>query len=414
MNRRDALQTLGVVGLSKALFPTWMPRLAFRPRRQHPRGDVLVVIFQRGGMDGLNTVVPFGEGRYYYDRRPTIAIREPDGSDESAVDLNGFFGLHPALRPLKDIFDEGQLAVVHAAGSPDSSRSHFDAMEMMEAGTPGDKTTLTGWLNRYLQTTAWQNDSPFRAVGLGAIVPTSLRGSVTALALQSIADFHLQGREDQLALMQRTLARLYEINTSADPLSAQAADVFSTMSLLTQLSATEYTPANGADYPYNEFGMGLQQIAQLIKADVGLEVATVDIGGWDTHENEGGAYGQMAESLSVFAQGMLAFYTDMREYMGRVTVVSMSEFGRTTGENASGGTDHGHGNTMFVMGGNVNGGVVAVWPGLHPDALDPDGDLVITTDYRDVVGEILATRLGSTALDAVFPGYAPQAKGIMR
>lgn len=421
-SRREFLNKAGVFGLSSALFPSWMPKLAFRTDPEGDRkrnalitvpGDVLVVIFQRGGMDGLNVVIPFGEGSSYYDKRPTLAIPEPNGTDESVIDLNGFFGLHPSLRPLKDVFDAGQLAVIHAAGSPDPSRSHFDAMEYMERGIPGDKLTGTGWICRHLKTTAWQNDSAFRAIGMGAMLPGSLRGQMSALALKSIADFHLAGRDDQIAAIQQTLASLYGIQAPDNPLSTQAANVFSTFEALTKLSAADYQPANGASYPDGEFGMGLKQVAQLIKAGVGLEVACVDIGGWDTHEEQGDLYGAFPSLLSELAQGIAAFNSDLGDLMGGVTLVTMSEFGRRLEENASRGTDHGHGNCMFVMGGGVNGGVYANWPGLKAENLD-DGDLAITMDYRDVLSEIVTGRLMNTAIDQIFPGYTPTLPGITK
>ena len=414
ISRRTLLKSTaaaGVIGLGQQLFPAWMPKMAFAQGDRGSR-DVMVVIFQRGGMDGLNVVVPYAEGAHYYDKRPTIGIREPDGSDGSAIDLNGFFGLHPALRPLKDIYDANALTVVQAAGSPDPSRSHFDAMEFMERGIPGDKVTSTGWITRHLNSATWQNPSPFRAIGMGSMVPSSLRGNVSTLALRSIADFHLSGRQDQLVPIQQTLSGLYSIQNPTDLLTSQAAGVFNSIDLLTKLAATDYTPANGAAYPDTEFGLGLQQVAQLIKADVGLEVAALDIGGWDTHDHEGGADGYMAGLLSEFAQGMSAFYADLQDKMKGVTVVSMSEFGRTATENASGGTDHGRASCMFVMGGGAQGGVHADWKGLDDAALD-GGDLAVTTDYRDVLSEILTKRVQNPALDKIFPGYTPNPPGII-
>lgn len=360
LSRRDFLKSMGVLGVSSALFPSWMPKLVFSPSgQQSANHDILVAVFQRGGMDGLNAVVPYGEGSGYYDRRPTIAIPEPGSGYGSAIDLDGFFGLHPSLAPLKDIFDAGALNIIHAAGSPDPSRSHFDAMEFMKRGIPGDKSTATGWITRHLQSASWNNESPFRAVGMGAIMPASLRGEPSALALRSIADFHLGGRQDQIASIQRTLSGLYSVEAPTDILDLKAAGVFNTLDTMAQLAAQDYYPANGAQYPDSDFGYALRQVAQLIKAEVGLEIACVDIGGWDTHEYQGGSDGTMAYLLNDFAQGMNAFYTDLEDEMDRITVVSMSEFGRTAGENASNGTDHGHGNAMFVMGGGVIGTIHA-------------------------------------------------------
>jgi uncharacterized protein (DUF1501 family) len=416
MTRRNAVQKLGMigaVGLSKALFPEWMPRLAFR--QQGAPGDVLVAIFLRGGMDGLSAIVPYAEGAAYYDPRPTIAVPEPNGSDGSAIDLDGFFGMNPALHPLKEVYDAGSLAVIQAVGSPNPTRSHFDAMELIERGTPMDKSTPNGWIGRHLQSAAWQNDSPFRAVGMGTMLPTSLRGAVSAVALKSIGDFHLGGREDQLQQVAASLSSLYAVEAPTDMLTSQAADVFATMSLLQSMNAVEYTPDNGAAYPDSDFGMGLKQIAQLIKAGVGLEVGCVDLGGWDTHENQGSAetYGWMYQQLKELGEGLTAFYADLGEWMANVSVVAMSEFGRNVKENASRGTDHGRASCMFVMGGGINGGVYADWPTLQLDALE-DGDLAVTTDYRNVIAEILANRVLNPALDQVFPNHQPNFLGLTK
>lgn len=415
MTRRGMLKSMGVLGVSSAIFPAWMPRLVFSPTQGGvgEQRDVLIAIFQRGGMDGLNVVVPYGEGAGYYDRRPTIGIAEPNGDAQSAIDLDGFFGLHPSLRPLKAIYDQNALSIIHAAGSPDPSRSHFDAMEYMERGTPGERVTSTGWITRHLQSAAWENESPFRAIGMGALIPSSLRGERSALALRSIADFHLVGREEHLGSIQRTLSGLYTVDAPTDLLQSQAAQVFNAMDMLTELSQDDYTPAYGAEYPESDFGYALRQIAQLIKADVGLEVGCVDIGGWDTHEYQGGADGQMAGLLDDFARGMAAFYADLHDEMPHITVVSMSEFGRRVEENASRGTDHGHGNCMFIMGGGAQGGVYADWRGLTPEALD-EGDLAVTTDYRDILAEVLSKRVLSTNLDQVFPNYTPVIHDLLR
>lgn len=417
-SRRDFLKTMtsaGAVGISRALFPSWMPRLAFRPALQSPPGDVLVAIFLRGGIDGLSAVVPFGDGAHYYDARPTQAVAEPGGGPSAALDLNGYFGLHPALAPLHEIYKSGGLGIVHATGLTDPSRSHFDAMQFMEYGTPGSKTSGTGWIGRHLKSAAWQNDSPFRAVGMGAMMPTSLRGPVSALSLRSIADFHLKGRADELRKAQQVLAQLYTVEAPTGMLDSQAGLVFETVDLLQSMNAVDYVPANGAEYPQDEygFGMGLKQIAQLIKAGVGLEVACIDLGGWDTHENQGTQDGYFAELLGVLGRGLSAFYTDLQDRMGGVSVVTMSEFGRRVAENASNGTDHGHGNFMMLMGGGVKGGqVYADWPTLAPEALN-DGDLAITTDYRDVLAEILTKRLNNPALDQVFPNFTHTPLGLI-
>ncbi len=402
LTRRDFVRAMALTALPVAV-PAWMPRLAFAPTGMAPRGDVLVCIFQRGAMDGLNAVVPCAESAYY-DARPALAIQAPrSGDDTSAIDLDGFFGLHPALRPLKNVWDARQLAIVHAAGSPDPSHSHFDAMDYMERGTPGEKQIPTGWLGRHLQITAGQNDSPFRAVGFGTMLQTSLRGPVPATALRSIADFHLRGNQAALAQFQQSLASLY---TGHDLLAQAGQTTFDAIDLLTKLNPAQYQPTGGVKYPTGDFGLGLMQVAQLIKADVGLEVACVDIGGWDTHAHQGAADGEMAKLLTELGEGLAAFHADLQDRANSITLVTMSEFGRRVHENASGGTDHGHGNVMFVMGGGVSGGkVYGDWPGLAPEKLAGPGDLAVTTDFRDVLGEIVQKRLLNNQISDVFPSY---------
>ncbi|RME45095.1 MAG: DUF1501 domain-containing protein, partial [Chloroflexi bacterium] len=312
-SRRAFLHRAGVLSLAGLSLPYWMPRLFFAPPDSPPRGDILVCVFQRGGMDGLSAVVPYTEAGYH-DRRPTIAV-----PDSAVLDLDGQFGLHPTMEPLLDVWQEKDLAIVHAAGSPDPTRSHFDAMDYMERGTPGEKQLQTGWIGRHLQTLASENESPFRAVGMGAMLQTSLRGPVPALALQSIADFHLRGREEEIAEVQATLERLYTLGDGAGTaLAQQAIQTFDAIKLLEAANPLQYEPQHGAVYPDDEFGLGLRQVAQLIRADVGLEVACVDVGGWDTHESMG-TYdeGRMAGLLQNLAAALGAFYTDLQDEMDR-------------------------------------------------------------------------------------------------
>lgn len=418
LSRRSFLKgsgTVGVIGASQRLFPSWMPKLAFQPNFQSATNrDVLVCIFLRGGMDGISAIVPYGDGKEYYDVRPTLSVPEPDSGANAAIDLDGYFGLHPAMSPLKEVYDENDLAIVHATGLTDGTRSHFDAMLYMEYGTPGEKSIGTGWIGRHLQTASWQNDSPFRAVGMGAMIPTSLRGPVSPLSIKSITDFHFKGREDEAEKLRQSLSSLYAFHDPSGTLDSQANLVWETIDLLQSLSATDYAPARNANYPDNEFGMGLRQIAQLIKAGVGLEVATLDIGGWDTHEYQGTFGGTFEYLVMDLAQGLHAFYADLGDYMHNTTVVTMSEFGRTVDENGSNGTDHGHGNVMFLMGGGVRGGqVYADWPTLAPHARDADDDLAITTDYRDVLAEVLTQRVGNNAVDQIFPNHQVKRLGLV-
>ena len=406
LSRRDFLKlsaTMGGLALTPAL-PAWMPRMSFAPQGVEPDGDILVVIFLRGAIDGLNAVIPHAESRYY-DLRPELAIPEPkSGNDQSAIDLDGFFSFHPSLRPLKDMFDDKSLAIVHAVGSPDPTHSHFDAMDYMERGTPGEKSLTTGWIGRHLQSAPWKNESPFRAIGMGGVAQASLRGPVPITTLTSIADFHLRGRTEGLAQIQQTLASLYNFGSSYD---TQARETFDAISVLDQIDVSSYTPEGGATYTETDFNMALQQVAQIIKTDIGMEVACIDLGGWDTHNQQGVLDGAMPTLLSELASGMDAFYRDLGDRAKRVTLVTMSEFGRRAYENGSGGTDHGHGSLMFLLGNNVNGGkVYADWPGLAEENLYGPGDLAVTTDFRDVLSEVLLKRLSNPNQAEVFPDYA--------
>ncbi|MBT3323335.1 MAG: DUF1501 domain-containing protein [Anaerolineae bacterium] len=396
LSRRDFLKLSTALG-GFALTPSWMPRLSFAPQGVEPTGDLLVVVFLRGAMDGLNAIIPHAESRYY-DLRPELAIPEPkSGDDKSAIDLDGFFGLHPSLRPLKNWWDDKSLAIVQAVGSPDPSHSHFDAQDYMESGSPGQKLS-SGWIGRHLQSTSWQNESPFRAVGMGGVRQSSLRGTVPVTTLNSIAEFNLHGTT------QAQLAQLYTLGSNYDAL---ANETFAAIQTLSQVDTTNYTPEGGAKYPETDVSMALQQVAQISKAEIGMEVACIDVGGWDTHNQQGVLDGIFGTLLSELATAMDAFYRDLGERAKRVTLVTMSEFGRRAYENGSGGTDHGHGSLMFLLGGNVNGGkVYGDWPTLAEDKLYGPGDLAVTTDFRDILSEVLTKRLLNPNQQDVFPNYA--------
>lgn len=403
LSRRDFLKLAGGFAVAPAL-PAWMPRMAFAPQGVEPPGDILVVVFQRGGMDGINAVIPHGDP-HYYQHRSALAIPEPeDGSDQTGIDLDGFFGLHPSLRPLKDLWDEKTLAVVHAVGSPDPTHSHFDAMDYMERGTPGEKSIPTGWIGRHLQTAPWQNESPFRAIGMGGVMQAALRGPIPVTTLKSISDFHLQGDVSQLTEIRARLESLYNLGSTLD---AEAMETFNAVDILDKIDVNNYVPSGGAAYPETEFGMAMKQVAQIAKAEIGLEVACVDIGGWDTHNQQGQLEGELPTLLEEFSTGLASLFHDLGDRAKRVTIVTMSEFGRRVKENGSEGTDHGHGNCMFVLGGGVNGGkVYGEWPGLAPENLFEGIDLDITTDYRDVLGEIVERRLKNASLSDIFPNYS--------
>jgi uncharacterized protein (DUF1501 family) len=393
-SRRTILKSAGLGFLALGLPPPFLVRAA--GAEQGARGKVLVVIFQRGGMDGLNAVIPFKDAAYYA-LRPTIAIAEPAAGEDRAVDLDGFYALHPALAPLKTFYDKRQLAIVHAAGSPDNTRSHFDAQDSMELGTPGIKSTPDGWLNRCLGS-APKSDSPFRGVAVSPQTPRILAGAAPALTLSSIEEFRLRSAGAGAALQ-----KLYA--NSADPLFRRGgSNLFDALARLRAVEAK--IPPSTAAYPAGRFAAGLKQIARLIKADVGLEIAFHEIEGWDTHVAEGGATGQMANRLKELGDGLAAFCQDLGEHMEDIVIVTMSEFGRTARENGSRGTDHGHANVMFIMGAKVRGGkVYGRWPGLATEVLYEGRDLALTTDYRAVCGEVLARHMNQRDGDKIFPGF---------
>ncbi len=366
-------------------------------------GKRLVVLFQRGAADGLNIVVPYQE-KNYYSMRPSIAIKQQD-----VLDLNGFFGLHPSLASFKPLYDQGYLAIVHAAGSTDSSRSHFDAQDYMESGTPGIKSTQDGWLNRALLNGPAPDGpggkpSAFRAVALGTQVPRTLQGKVPAIAVSNLADFSVGGKGPQTSSISNAFQAMYDESSDA-VLHGTGQETFEAVKMLKAADPAKYTPAAGVTYPNGSFGNSLKQIAQLMKANLGVEAAFSDIGGWDTHQNQGAATGQLANRLTEFANGISAFWKDMGDESENITLVTMSEFGRTARQNGTGGTDHGHANVMFVLGGQVKGGkIYGKWPGLDNSQLNEGRDLAVTTDFRRVLGEAAYKTLGAKNLEAVFPG----------
>ena len=363
----------------------------------------LVVLFLRGAADGLNIVVPYKE-KNYYTMRPSIAIQEKD-----VVDLDGFFGLHPQMAAFKPLYDQGHLAIVHAVGSPDPSRSHFDAQDYMESGTPGVKSTEDGWLNRALVDSPGPNGpgrrpSAFRAVALGSQVPRTLEGKQPAIAVSNLADFSVGGKGPQSSALSNAFQAMYDESADA-VLHGTGQETFEAVKMLKSADPAKYQPAAGVIYPNTPFGNSLKQIAQLMKANLGVEAAFSDIGGWDTHQNQGGATGQLATRLTEFSNAIATFWKDMGDDSENITLVTMSEFGRTARQNGTGGTDHGHANVMFVLGGTVKGGrVYGKWPGLSDGQLNEGRDLSVTTDFRQVLGEAAYRTLGSRNMDIVFPG----------
>ena len=416
IDRRYFLKSAGLSLFGAGFVPTFLRRTAYALEQPGPsaRKKILVAVFQRGAADGLNVVVPFGD-RHYSPLRPSIAIAEPSSRSESigqtALDLDGFFGLHPSLAALKPLYDSRHLAIVHAAGSPDSTRSHFDAQDYMETATPGLRSTADGWLNRYLEAAPIAEATPFRAVAFAPRMPLTLLGPAPALAVDDVRNFRLRalgprGAPGSTELLQDDFEAMYA--SASDPmLERTAQEMFEAAGTLDRIGVADYQPANGAQYPNGQLGKSLRQVAQLIKADVGLEVAFAEVSGWDHHVNEGGAQGQLANSLRQFGDGLAAFHQDLGGRMADIVVLTMTEFGRTARENGNQGTDHGHANAMFVLGGPVKGGqVYGRWPGLGPDQLYEGRDLALTTDFRDVFAEVAVRHLGATETHTVFPGFA--------
>jgi uncharacterized protein (DUF1501 family) len=401
-SRRVFLKSGGFALVSLGFAPSFLARTAFASGSSG-RARQLIAIFQRGAVDGLSVVAPFGESDYYA-ARPTIALPRPKTAENALIDLNGFFGLHPRLQPLKRLWDSNDLAIVHACGSPDSTRSHFDAQDYMETATPGAKNTSDGWLNRYLQARRNEPASPFRAVALSQQLPRALQGRAPALAVNQIGQFGI--RAGQASDLVGASFEAQYLAAADQVLNATGREAFDAIRMLKTADPSKYQPDNGAEYPPSPFGQALRQIGQLTKANVGLEVAFTDVGGWDTHVNQGAAQGQLAGRLDDFSRGISALVTDLGERMRDIVVLTMSEFGRAVNENGNRGTDHGHGNAMMVIGGGVRGGrIYGRWPGLAVERRFEARDLAVTTDFRDVFGEIVTRHLGLEEAGNIFPGY---------
>ncbi len=430
LTRRVFMRNGAMVMAGLGAAPSWLARAA---EGTGGKKKILVAIFQRGAADGLNVVVPFADKRYY-ELRPTIGIPAPGGPN-GAIDLDGHFGLNPALQPLKALWDKEQLAIVEATGSPDPTRSHFDAQDQMESGTPG-KTSSDGWLNRALSP-AGPDTSPVRAIAVGAQLPRTLRGVRSAVALND-TQLAQSGSLDTNSVLESMYAK-----SSDAGLARTGNDAFAAMKILRSVGQQTPVPVaavgagapvaparvvvagpNGAPGPNGppvlpqygqggELGRSLQQIARLIKADVGVEAAFAEIGGWDHHGNENP---QLSNLLRQFGSALATFAQDMGDRMEDIVVVTMSEFGRTAQENGNAGTDHGHGDVMMVLGGPVRGGkVYGQWPGLEKEQLYEGRDLAVTTDYRAVLSELVSGHLGQKNVGQVFPGYqAGAALGLLR
>ncbi|HEX2781806.1 MAG TPA: DUF1501 domain-containing protein, partial [Gemmatimonadaceae bacterium] len=381
--------------------------------RAAARGKTLICLFQRGAADALNVLVPFGDP-HYYELRPSIAIGAPSrAGGERAIDLDGFFGLHPALSALVPLYQRGMLAPIHAVGSPSSTRSHFDAQDFMETAAPDMKTVRDGWLNRLLASSS--ADANTRLAIAAGHVPAALRGvaltpqhprvfdgPAPTVALRSLEELRVRAGGADAA----RLEQLYQ-TMDADLVHGDGHAAAEATRVLRSIDPATYVPANGADYPQTDFGRRLRQIAQLVKADVGMEIAFADVGGWDTHVNQGAATGQLANRLDDFGRSVAALVADLGDRMADVVILTMSEFGRMARENGNRGTDHGHAGAMFVIGGAVRGGKVhGRWPGLAPEQLHEGRDLALTTDFRAVFAEVATKHMSAARSESLFPGYA--------
>jgi uncharacterized protein (DUF1501 family) len=409
ITRRIFLRNSAFAVVGTAAVPSFLTRAALGAVENGGRTKRLVVIFQRGAADGLNIVVPHAEPQYYA-MRPSINIPR-----KSVIDLNGFLGLHPSLSAFQPLWQQGHLAIVHAAGSPDTTRSHFDAQDFMETGTPGVKITEDGWLNRSLHgRPGGAQSSPFRAIALGPSVPRILSGSEPAVAMNNINDFSVGGKNPKASPAASAFEAMYD-HSSDSVLHGTGEETFDAVKMLKTADPGKYPAAPGANYPKGRFGDSLRQLAQLIKANLGVQVAFADISGWDHHVNEGSTEGQLATVLTEFSESLAAFWIDLGDLMEDTIVVTMSEFGRTARENGNRGTDHGHANVMFAMGGPVKGGkVYGRWPGLDQSQLYEGRDLALTTDFRQVIGEAVARHMGNKNLANVFPGYDNQPAQFLR
>ncbi|MBT3321780.1 MAG: DUF1501 domain-containing protein [Anaerolineae bacterium] len=388
------------------------PILTFAPTKTAPRGDTLVVVFLRGAADVLNMVVPHGEDEYY-KLRPALGIPRPDDNkakaEERAIDLDGFFGFHPLFKPFLPAWQEGHLGIIHACGAPDDSHSHFKSQELMERGVENEHGPASGWIGRHLATLNTNNPSPMRAIALGELPQRSLYGSTPVSTLRSIADFQLRGNETAVLQMQAALSSLYSGNDSLSGLGRETLSILDTLEKIKPATPNSQLP----NYPDSTFGRGLREIGSIIKAEIGLEVAAIDLDGWDTHFAQGVQSGQMPRLMQNLADGLAAFHAEMIDHADKLTVVVMTEFGRRAYENASLGTDHGHGGMMMLVSGKLKStGVFGEWPGLASHQLYGPGDLAVTTDYRDILAEICIKRLNNPAIDKIFPNYSVNMPGL--
>ncbi len=379
----------------------------------YKKNKVLVCIFQRGAMDGLMAVSPYTDANLK-KLRPTLYM-SPAETEGKLFDLDGRFGLHPSLNAFSSFFTEGRMAIVHGVGSPNTTRSHFDAQDYMESGTPFSKSSNSGWLNRAVGLLGHEG-TPFRAVSLTSSLPRSLYGDNESLAINNLQEFAIQMRGNPLAtnLASKSFESLYD-QTSSQILNKTGKESFDAMKMLNVNNIKNYQPAAGVVYPTSALGNSLKQIATLIKMDVGMEVAFAESGGWDTHFNQGTANGALARNLKDFSESIAAFWKDMEAYQDDVTVMTMTEFGRTAHQNGTGGTDHGRASCLFVLGNDVQGGkVYNNIKSLAKEDLEDGRDLPVSTDFRSVFSSVANGHLKINDNKKLFPQWDGQSLKLMK
>jgi uncharacterized protein (DUF1501 family) len=415
LTRRTFLRAAGAAGLS---FSTLRGVAFAEDPEDGPKRPTLVVVFLRGGVDGLNLVVPHGETEYYR-LRPSLAIPRPGSRDGAALDLDGFFGLHPAAASLAPLFQSGHAACVHAVGSPANTRSHFEEQDRWETAVDGNELETSGWLNRHLALS--EGRGPVRALALGERLPRSLRGDVATLALRGLDDLVPRGSRGDLERTLDALSRAYgEGGAGGDARSLLGRGGRASLEALAQLKDVAKNPApSKVEYPNTDLGRRTRELARIVRADVGLEIVELDVGGWDTHENQGGSQGPYANNLRQVADALAALVKDLEDRLDDVMIVTVSEFGRTARQNGTFGTDHGWGSCVLAMGGPVkaaagdrDGPVLGTWPGLEREQLEQGRDLAHTTDFRDVYAELLGF-LGQTKIGEVLPGHEVRGVGLV-
>ncbi|RXK81790.1 DUF1501 domain-containing protein [Filimonas effusa] len=408
---------LALFGIGFGGVPSFLARAAdsFKQAGPYKKNKIIVCIFQRGAMDGLMAVTPFTD-TFLKEARPTLFMSAAkSASGKSLIDLDGRFGLHPSMNAFEPLFREKRLAIVHGIGSPNNTRSHFDAQDYMESGTPFNKGTSSGWLNR-ASGLLGHDASPFRAVSLTSAMPRSFYGDNPALAISNLQDFSIQMKGNPLAA--NTAAKSFEDlydQTTSSLLSKTGKESFEAIKMLQKTNVRNYTPANNAIYPSSALGNSLKQIAQLIKMDVGLEVAFAESGGWDTHFNQGTENGIFARNVQDLSESITAFWADLSAYQDQVTVMTMTEFGRTVKQNGTNGTDHGRASCNFILGNDVNGGIVhGNMKPLSVDNLEDGRDLAVTTDFRAVFSEVAGKHLNISNTSGLFPDWKGTPIGVMR